>query len=243
MSATRRGNNPLYMELAAQLRNSIENGTYKKGDRMPSEPDLCETTGYSRSTVRKALEMLVEEGYVTKSQGKGTFVKNEHAFDERATQSRTHFTGFTENAREMGAIPSTRTVDFRTVVPSPEVAQFFGLDEGETAIELCRLRLADGMPVSVETTWLPNRFANLEQGELDGSIYELFRSLYGIEAGAGTKSFGLCYADHRDAFLLNVPLGAPLVLAQDCVHDKDGHPLHVTNTATRDDRYRYSISI
>ena len=66
--------NPLYAELADSLRSDIESGIYAPGDRMPSEPTLCETTGYSRSTVRKALQLLVDEGYITKSQGKGTFV-------------------------------------------------------------------------------------------------------------------------------------------------------------------------
>ncbi|MEE1158135.1 MAG: GntR family transcriptional regulator, partial [Atopobiaceae bacterium] len=74
MSSDTPSSNPLYSELADKLRRDIETGVYAPGDRMPSEPTLCRTTGYSRSTVRKALQLLVDQGYVTKSQGKGTFV-------------------------------------------------------------------------------------------------------------------------------------------------------------------------
>ena len=155
MSEEITANNPLYVELADRLRTDIESGVFGPGDRMPSEPSLCRTTGHSRSTVRKALQLLVDQGYVTKSQGKGTFVSELPQRVEAASKMTPTFLSFTENALSLGATPSTRTIDLRNTTPTSGLAEFFGVAETDELFEVTRLRSVNGEPVMLETIWLP----------------------------------------------------------------------------------------
>ena len=233
MSPEAPSSNPLYIELADKLRTDIETGVYAPGDRMPSEPTLCRTTGHSRSTVRKALQLLVDQGYITKSQGKGTFVSELPQRVEAASKLTPTFLSFTENARQMGATPETRTIDLRTVTPTPGLATFFGVDESDELFEVTRLRSVNGEPVMLETIWLPMAYADLDGTELDGSLYQALKAHYGKEPSTGTKSIGICYANSRESFQLGVERNTPLMLIEDHVVDQDGAPLHVSKQVLR----------
>ena len=235
--------NPLYVELADKLRSDIRAGVYAPGDRMPSEPTLCKTTGYSRSTVRKALQLLVDQGYVTKTQGKGTFVSDLPQRVEEASKVTPTFLSFTDNVRQMGGTPLTRTVDLRTVTPTPGLAEFFGIDDTDKLFEVTRLRLVDDEPVMLETIWLPPAYADLTGEELDGSLYKSLKDRYGVEPLNGTKSIGICSANNRESFQLGVAKGSPLMLIEDHVFDQSGAPLHVSKQVMRGDKHQYSMSV
>ena len=241
MSPQAPSSNPLYIELADKLRSDIEAGTYAPGDRMPSEPTLCHTTGYSRSTVRKALQLLVDQGYVTKAQGKGTFVSELPQRVEAANKLTPTFMSFTENVRQMGATPVTRTIDLRTVSPTPGLSEFFGIGEHDSLFEVTRLRMVDEEPVMLETIWLPLAYADLTGEELDGSLYQALKARYGKEPNTGTKSIGICYANSRESFQLGVERDSPLMLIEDHVFDQDGAPLHVSKQVMRGDKHQYSM--
>ena len=235
--------NPLYAELADRLRRDIDAGTYAPGDRMPSEPTLCRTTGYSRSTVRKALQLLVDQGYVTKSQGKGTFVSELPTKPASPTEPETTFLSFTENVRTLGGTPTTRTIDIRNVSPTSGLMEFFGLAAGDELFEVTRLRSVDGEPVMLETIWLPLAYADLTGEELDGSLYQALKARYGKEPANGTKSIGICYANSRESFQLGAPKDSPLMLIEDRVFDQDGAPLHVSKQVVRGDMHQFTINM
>ena len=241
MSPEAPSSNPLYVELADKLRTDIQTGVYAPGDRMPSEPTLCKVTGHSRSTVRKALQLLVEQGFITKSQGKGTFVSELPQRVEAASKMTPTFLSFTENALSLGATPSTRTVDLRTVPPTPGLATFFGVSEDDELFEVTRLRSVNGEPVMLETIWLPMAYADLTGEELDGSLYQALKARYGKEPSTGTKSFGICYANSRESFQLGVERDSPLMLIEDHVFDQDNAPLHVSKQVLRGDGHQYSM--
>lgn len=241
MAVETSSNNPLYIELADKLRTDIESGAYSPGDRMPSEPMLCRTTGHSRSTVRKALQLLVDQGYITKSQGKGTFVSELPQRVEAASKLTPTFMSFTENVTRLGATPVTRTIDLRTVTPTPGLAEFFGVSETDELFEVTRLRSVDGEPVMLETIWLPCAYADLTGNELDGSLYKALKARYGKEPATGTKSIGICYANSRESFQLGVERNSPLMLIEDHVFDQDGEPLHVSKQVMRGDKHQYSM--
>ena len=235
--------NPLYVVLADKLRDEIQDGTYLPGSRLPSEPSLCESTGYSRSTVRKALQLLVDQGYVTRSQGKGTFVSD---LSERAAAisgMTPTFLSYTENVKSLGSVPETHTVDIRTMPPTQGLRDFFGITESDLLFEVTRMRSADGEPICLETIWLPLAYADLTGSELDGSLYQALNDRYGVHPENGTKSISICYATGREAFQLGVEKDAALMLIEDHVYDQYGKPLHVSKQVMRGDKHNYSMHI
>lgn len=236
-------NNPFYSELADKLKKDIQTGVYGPGDRMPSEPTLCKVTGYSRSTVRKVLQLLVDQGYVVRSQGKGTFVADQIAKEPLADPLMPRFMSFSQSVQSLGSVPLTRTIDIRSIPATPGLAAFFDVSEGTSLYEVTRLRSADGEPVCLETIWMPMKFADITGDELNGSFYEALRKRYGVEPATGTKAISICYANSRESFQLDVPRDSALMLIEDHVYDKEGNPLHISKQVARGDKNRYVMHI
>ncbi|GEM_PF-66491 len=258
-----RGTQPLYMDLADQLRIRIAAGDYAVGERLPSEPQLCEMTGYSRSTVRSALKVLVHEGNVVKEQGRGTFVsasapalKKEaselHMGDGQANlpsaeelasrQTGTHLFSFTQNAQLMGMRPSTKTVDIRLVPPTENQLAFFHTPKGEQLVEITRMRYINDDPALLETVWLPEKYKDLSREGLNGSLYKVLKDQYGVRPVKASKTISLVFANEHEAFLLGVVVGTPLLMMEDHALDDSGNPLHISKQAILGDKYRFSIS-
>src|SRR5579875_1392771 len=153
---------PIYLRLRELLRSSIASGTWKPGQAIPSEPLLAEQFGVARMTVRQAIDGLIHEGLLVRVRGSGTFVTQ---FRVERELSRLH--GFSEDMRARSMAPSARMLA-REVVPAPvEVSQHLSLGRREAVIYLQRLRLADGLPMAVETSYLNYEFC---RGVLDADL-------------------------------------------------------------------------
>lgn len=227
-----------YEELAETLRQKIVSGVYPRGARIPSEAQLMADTGLSRSTVRRALEVLVEEGLLEKARGKGTFVPDTPALDAE----RTRFTSFTAEMAKRGAAVTTRVVDItRTSVPGA-VANFLGTG-GSAVPTVVRMRYLDGEPLCLETIHLDPACAELADADWTGSLHTLLRERCHRAPGGGHKTFEVCFATQREAFLLDVERDAALMLVTDFALDLAGEPLYVSKRVMRTDRVKYTEAI
>lgn len=230
---------PLYIQLADELRKKIAQGVYAFDTQIPSENELHQTTGYSRSTVRKALAILVNEGLLTKVHGKGTYVTDQTTVPKE--QPPHHFLSLTENIHNRGQKLTTKLVNVRWTQAAVEQLQFFHLAENEQLLEITRLRILDDLALCVETDWFTKDFASLENEDLAGSLYELLQEKYEIYPATGKKSFSISYASQQEAFLLDVPRGSALMEIEDYVNDDQGAPLHMARQVLRGDRFKYVV--
>src|SRR6201996_9417184 len=104
----------------------------------------------SRTTVRKAIQNLIERGLVEIRRGKGTFVTR-----PKITQELTQLTGFVEDMQALGREPTARVLDRRMVTADAAVAKQLELSEGDDVVRIQRVRMADGVPLSFDETYLP----------------------------------------------------------------------------------------
>ena len=185
---------PLYRRLYEQLRKLIEEGTYRKGDLLPSENELCAAHRLTRPTVRKALDMLVNEGFIQRKQGKGSIV-----------QGKPKGIGILSLTGTTSAIGQDNLAT--RIVVKPHIRSWenaFGYELSETeqsmgCIQMERLRLIDGVPVFYDITMIPNlnlpRFTS--RTFENRSLFEILRKHYQIQVTGGEQKILAIAADEK----------------------------------------------
>src|ERR1700754_3081857 len=138
---------PLYESVESALAAGIADGTTPPETQLPPEEVLIERFKVRRTTVRKAIQNLIERGLVEVRRGKGTFVTQ-----PKITQELTELTGFVEDMQALGRRPTARLLDKRIIAA---VARQLALAPGTLVFRLRRVRLADGVAMSFDETYLP----------------------------------------------------------------------------------------
>jgi GntR family transcriptional regulator len=205
------------------------------GSPLPPERSLAEKYGTSRTTVRQALAELVIEGRLQRIQGKGTFVAKPKVAQELQLVS------YTEDMRHHGLRPETRILDIGYVTADERFARLLGIRPGGRALRIHRLRLADGEPMSIDTSLLPaRRFPGLRK-ELPRhrSLYETLATAYDVHLAEAEETIETVLATPDDAGLLGVDVGLPLLLLSRHAFDTAGEPVEWAESLYRGDRYKF----
>ena len=140
---------PLYYQVAQRLEHAIESGELPPGTRLDAELVLADQLGVSRPTLRRAIEYLVDRGYVVRKRAVGTQVV--HPKVRRPVQ----LSSLYDDLATDGKNPRTKVLSLKTVPAADLVAHALGVEEGSPVVALERLRYADGDPLAVMHNWLP----------------------------------------------------------------------------------------
>ncbi len=205
-----------YQEIADELRDRV--AAAPAGSVLPSESALSAEFGASRVTVRRALEMLRDEGMVAARQGFGWFVATEPL--------RQHLgqLGTIEAQLEgSGRSAARRIEEFAFVDPPARVRRLLRCDQ---VLRVKRVNLADGEPFAVVTVWCPAELGQrLSRDDVERTP---FYELLGVELRGATQTIGADSAEPADAALLGVPVGSPLLRCQRVTTDRLGEPVLVS---------------
>ena len=227
---------PRYLQLARLMRADIDRGVLQVSDRLPGEREICRRFGVSRTTVRRALEELERHGYVRADRTRGWFVTP-------LVEPNALF-GFTDLAAERGLEATSRVL---TCVPrEATLAESDALRAPPRAqvLELERVRLLGGVPVgwqrAVAAAWLAPSLTARDYAS--DSLYGGFRA-DGIVPSRADYDVRAGTADKRQAKLLDVPVGASVLLIKATTWDEDGRPIEVSDGAFAGERYRFRASV
>jgi GntR family transcriptional regulator, nutrient-sensing system regulator len=223
---------PKYYAVKRQLLELT--ATMAPGCPVPPERELAQRYGTSRTTVRQALAELVIEGRLLRMQGKGTFVAKPKVAQLLELAS------YTQGMRAHGLHPQTRILDTGYVPADDELAVLLGIRPGSRVLRIHRLRLADGEPMSTDVSHLPaRRFPGLRRN-LDryASLYEALATAYGIQLAEAVETIETVLADPKEARLLGVDVGLPLLLLSRQAFDVSGAPVEWAQSRYRGDRYK-----
>lgn len=227
---------PLYLQLKSKIRRDIRTGIFKPGDKLPSEAQLQKEYGMSRVTVRNAMEELAVDGYIIKVQGKGSFVAQSDMLRLPAG-----VTSFTEDAKMQGVNLTSKVIKVGLEdIQSDLDREFFGSKAGGKVLVIKRVRIANGVPVTIEENHLFPEMISLKDENLEGSLYELFMNKYHmIPANKGRRSVKIVFADEEVAELLDLSIGTPVITGEMCVFDVNGEPIHTVRDWVRGDNDRF----
>lgn len=207
-----------YRAIADDLRQRVEAGEFGTGRLLPSESELSGAYEVSRVTVRKALELLRDEGLIDARQGFGWFVAT-----DPVRQALGRLGTIEEQLGSLGVESERRVISFRFVSAPPRVRHVLGVDH---VLEVRRVNLADGEPFARVTVWCPEELGSgLSRSEVEDTP---FYELVGVPIGGATQTIGAVVADREDAALLAVPVGSPMLRCERITRDVDDRPVLVS---------------
>lgn len=211
----------LHRQLFLALREQIRRGAYNEGEAIPTEDQLCQSFGVSRITVRRAVADLVEEGWLEKRLGRGTFVKQAAA----KTAGRTTTT-FMESLAKRSKQTQVTVLEVGSRKPPSAVAAAMGLDEGTELAYASRLRSISNVPLLFVDSWVvPEHAGPLNSDALRAhSISEILLS-GGVAFRYVTEEITAVAADPHVASVLQVEVGSPLLCVARLVSKDVGKPV------------------
>lgn len=217
-----------YHEIAQVLRQRVQSSGFTAGRLLPSESALSLEFGVSRVTVRRALDVLREEGLVSARQGLGWFITG-----DPVTQALGHLGTIEEQMAASGIRSERQIIEFAFEPAARSVAKILSTDQ---VLRVKRVNTADGEPFAVVTVWCPFELGqHLSRHDVEQSpFYELLK----VELRGATQTIGADSATIEEARLLEIPAGSPVLRCERVTKNVDGDavllshhvfPAHRTN--------------
>jgi GntR family transcriptional regulator len=241
-------NTPLAQRVAEQLRRMIMGGELQPESQLPNEPELSNLLNVSRSTVRSALTVLEQGGYVLRRRGIGTFV----AKDPPTYNNLNFNSGVTQLIRASGAKPGCTEVLVTTRAASEHVANRLDVAPDTPVVTIERVRLANERRVVFSLDYLPHCLFHPSEGAIPLAEIEAFiisqQSMYGfleqrlsVEVHHGVAWIRPLTAESYIAEKLRVPRGSSILYIEQVDFSADGVPIALADEYYVADAFTFSV--
>lgn len=232
---------PKYYSLKRDLVKKIEMGDYQEDMPILSERELMETYQVSRITVRRAIDELVNEGYLYKIQGKGTYIKG-----DTSNQDLFSISSCTEDVLRLGKRPGRRVLQAESMAADGKRANALQIAKGDPVFCLGRVTLADEEPLNYTRTYLPEKlFPGIGRYDFaQTSLYRILEQEYGVKITTARRTIEAVLAKDEIAEYLELEEGMPLILfgcvTYGSVNGKE-EPIETFKSYDRTDQFKFYI--
>ncbi len=224
---------PKYLELADVLRGEL--GTYSSGDYLPSELQLAERFSVNRHTLRRAVDVLVEEGRLLRHKGRGTCVLPRPIVYPVHAQS-----AYSKTLSRMGLHSEAQLIKRQQRMANAEEAKDLGLDPAEAVLEITTLRFLNGQPISIINHCFSIRREPLLRHYQTGSLRSHFDK-QGISLRRMSTLIGARIPTQKEALQLLMPRHTPVLSIRTLSCDSGGEPFELSQSISRADRFKYHV--
>lgn len=231
---------PLYYQLKNILLERIHGNEWATGEMFPGEQELQENYELSRTTVRQTLSELVNEGYLVRHRGRGTFVAK-----PKVTYNPTTTLELTEYMRKQGIALGWRLLSAEWTKADMHIAEMLSLIEGAPVWGVRRLRLVGEDPIGYHFAYVPKlHVPHLNMDALEeGDSLDYLKNLPQMVNPRVERTLEARVSGELEAELLGMTAGAPMLFMERVVYSADGEPLEFLQAAFHGDRFRYRISL
>lgn len=228
---------PLYDQIERNLCELIVSGRLKAGETVPSEWELAELYGVSRLTVRKALDELVHQRWLSKRQGVGTFVTK-----PSVTSIAPSKLSFTDQMIAIRRKPSSRLVSMGVETVNPKITSSLLLSQEDQVFCLTRVRLADNIPILLESAYLSvELFPGLEtvEGLAESSLYNYLTTSYGVTVTRVEQTLKPVLLTEAQASHLQTKPGTPSIRSDIVAYTSGGDPIEYSMSVSNGDHSEF----
>lgn len=232
---------PLHHQITLLLRRQISSGELKPGDMIPSESQLCSQYNVSRTTVRQALNQLVEENLIIRRRGKGSFVAS-----PKLRRSLNHLYSFSEDMLSMGLKPFSHVLEQKVVEAADEIKGALDLPAyNSRVLQLMRVRIANNEPLLLETTYIPLYLCpDIQEVDFSSSsLYQVLQSKYDLHLHKAVETYEAVKTDRNTAACLKVRTGTSAFRIQRTAYLESGVPFEFTHSITRSDKCMFRVEL
>jgi DNA-binding GntR family transcriptional regulator len=205
---------PAYEKVFEQLKKEIVDGDISVGEFLPPEGMLEKRFDVSRTTIRRATELLSREKFVEIKQGRGTKV-----IDHKTQQTLNRVTSISETLMKKGYVVESKSMHIDTIQATVNQARELGIEQGDELVRIQRVQTADGRPVAIMRNYLlPYMVPGVEDyNDKFTSLYKFLETRYGINIDSAKNGISATIASFNEAEMLDIKIGAPLLrIARTC---------------------------
>ncbi|MCA0458399.1 MAG: GntR family transcriptional regulator [Chloroflexi bacterium] len=230
---------PLYYQVEADLRTLLDSEHVSAGDLLPPENELAEAYRVGRHTIRTALGRLVDDRLIVRKAGHGTVVQTrEKPYQFSLARS------FTRQMTDMGLHPHSTVLhnETRTILPTdPDILH---AKLGIPCLLLDRLRFGGDEAIGIQHTYvILEHCPNLGETDFnDNSLYDVLMNQYHLNITEIIHTVSAVTADKRQAELLRVQLGAPLLVVKTAASLENHELIEHSLSYYRADKYEYTTT-
>lgn len=231
---------PLYFQLSTFIKNLILSKQLKPGDMIPSEKQLCDIYGISRTTVRQALDKLAKENLIIRRRGRGSYIAN-----PKVHRNLDHLYNFTDDMKRIGLSPSSKVIMSRVIEASENMSKLFNISDNADVFKLVRVRLADNEPLLLEETYIPlyvcPDITNIDFNK--NSLYSILQTMYGLKLEKATETYEAVNLDIETAKILNCQSLSAAFSIQRIGYLENDTAFELTNSLVRSDKCVFTVEL
>lgn len=230
---------PLYKQLKNKILVDIQN--LENDTKIDSEREYSEHCGISRITVRKAIDELVQEKYLLRITGKGTYVSKTDKSSEFI-----HVISYSKDMQKLGYNVRSKVLDFKIIFPNLEIKNRLELNGDEKVIRLQRLRYANDLPMAIQDSYINYKYCpNLLQYEFSlNSLYQTFENIFNLKLSYAKNFLESRLINDQEIKLFGLKKVIPVFILNQITFLDNGIPIEYVISIYRSDKYKfYNIAV
>ncbi len=226
--------NNKYLMIYNELAQKIKNGDYKTNDLLPSESQLMKIYNVSRDTIRKSLNILTQEGYIQKAQGKGSFVLDMNRF----TFPVSGVVSFKEIGKKLGKSFETDVKKLECIVPESYIGKELNLDKNEKVWKIFRTRKIGLESIILDKDYILEKFVNNLTCEIcKNSLYEYIEDTLNLKIAYAKKQITVEKCTKEDEKYLDLNGYNMVVVVRSYTYLDDTNLFQYTESRHRPDKF------
>lgn len=234
---------PLYVEVADEIKKRVDEGVFKPGEKLTSEPELSKILGVSRGTLREALTHLENMGVISRKHGRGAYVSQSPS---KVVAGIEKLESLTNSIRQSGHVAEDKVLSIHETTLDEEMAKVFNLNSGDICYEIESLRLSDGEPVIYCFDVLPGFLVNNDKDFLKlrykcESLDEFLNKYTKYKPSKYISTVNAVLPPSKVARLLEVRVNTPMIYLEGVMYDENGIPINYGFQYFRGDKYQFKL--